>query len=119
MQSAGAGGDLRADDIIAELSADVLLGDKDRSALTLVREEFAGGYADLTVHNGLLLAEYCAIDNRYIQVAGPVLRPSRTPVLSSSIGSASASRRRVESATSATDVVSVPRRSPSTRTATT
>lgn len=78
--TAASPGDLREDSTIAELSLDVLLGDKDRTPLDLSLGEFAGGWHDLQVHDGLLLAEYCAIDLRYVTITGPVLRPSRQPL---------------------------------------
>ena len=62
------------------MRADLLLGQTDRTPLTLKVRNFADGWSDLTVRNGLVLAEYCAIDRRYIQLSKPFIRPSRTPM---------------------------------------
>ncbi|MBS1912280.1 MAG: choice-of-anchor D domain-containing protein [Bacteroidetes bacterium] len=73
-------GDVAASDVVAVLSAQVLLGESDRSLLGLSVGDFAGGNADLTVRNGLLIAEYCAIDKRYVHVSGPVIAAGTTPL---------------------------------------
>lgn len=72
--------DLAASDLVTTLAADVLLGNADRATLKLGVETFADGNADLAVRNGLLLAEYCAIDRRYVQITGPLLRAATTPM---------------------------------------
>jgi hypothetical protein len=76
-----ANGALSPSDLVAVLKTDLLLGDRDRSPITLSVESFAGGNADLRVGDGMVLAGYCAIDRRYVQVSGPVLVPEMTPVL--------------------------------------
>lgn len=78
--SGNASGDLAASDLVTTLTADVLLGNTDRSTLKLAVETFADGNADLDVRNGLLMAEYCAIDRRYVQITGPLLRAIATPM---------------------------------------
>jgi hypothetical protein len=82
MASDGSGGNLRSSGIFAVLRADVLLGDAFRTELPLTIEEFAGGFSDLEAHNGLLVAEYCAIDRRYLDVsrAEPFSRPTQQPL---------------------------------------
>jgi hypothetical protein len=75
-------GDLRSSDLLGVLRGDVLLGDGSRTPLPLDVQEFAGGYADLDLHDGLLVADYCAIDKRYLDVSGakPFSRPSQMPL---------------------------------------
>jgi len=83
MTSANANGDLSTAMVIASLRADVLLGRTDKSTLTLSLTEFADGWSNLKLHDGLLIAQYCAIDKRYVQLARPFIRPSETPLQSS------------------------------------
>lgn len=64
---------------LAVLTGDVLLGRGDRTPLRLNVESFADGWSDLTVHNGLLIAEYCAIDQRFVQLAKPFIRAATVP----------------------------------------
>ena len=76
-----ANGDLSPSDLVAVLKTDLLLGDKERSPIALSVESFADGNADLSVGDGMVLAEYCAIDRRYVRVSGPLLAPEMTPML--------------------------------------
>jgi hypothetical protein len=80
--SDGTTGSLNQSNIFGVLRADVLLGDALRTDLPLTIEEFAGGFADLEVHQGLLVADYCAIDRRYVDVsrAEPFSRPAQQPL---------------------------------------
>ena len=73
-------GNLVADDALAVLRGDILLGQSDRTLLRLNVSSFADGWADLEVHDGLLLAAYCAIDRRYVQLSKPFIRASQTPL---------------------------------------
>jgi hypothetical protein len=67
-------GDIGAGVLLATLDADILLGKSDRTTLDLSIERFAGGWHDLRVLDGLLIAEYCAIDRRYVQAAKAMIR---------------------------------------------
>lgn len=82
LQSDNANGDLSSGDLLATLQADILLGQTDRTPLLLKLLDFADGWQNITLHNGLVLAEYCAIDRRYIQLSKPFIRPLRTPLTS-------------------------------------
>jgi hypothetical protein len=73
-------GALGASPIIATLDAEILLGASDRTVLDLAVARFASGYADLAVHDGLILAEYCALDARYVSVNGPLIAATSTPL---------------------------------------
>ncbi len=67
------------DDIISTLPGDVLLGNADRTPLRLSVGTFADGFSRLEVRDGLLVAEYCAIDRRYVSLAKPFIRAVTTP----------------------------------------
>jgi hypothetical protein len=65
---------------IATLDAEVLLGASDRTALTLAVARIAKGYAEITTHDGLLVADYCALDRRYVALSGALIAASSTPL---------------------------------------
>lgn len=67
-------GDIGSGALLGALDADILLGQTDRTTLDLSIERFAGGWHDLQVLDGLLIAEYCAIDRRYVQAAKAMIR---------------------------------------------
>ncbi len=65
--------------LLARLPGEVLLGQADRTSLRLAVGTFADGFARLEVRDGLLIAEYCAIDRRYVTLARPFIRAVATP----------------------------------------
>ena len=66
--------------IIGTLEAEILLGTSDRTVLDLAVESFAGGWADLVVNDGLILADWCALDRRYVSVSGVLIAATSTPL---------------------------------------
>ena len=67
------------DNLLLMIPGDILLGQADRTPLRLGVESFADGFARLEVLDGLLIAEYCAIDRRYVALARPFIRSVTTP----------------------------------------
>lgn len=66
--------------VVGTLEAEILLGTTDRTVLDLAVERFAKGYSDLIVENGLVLADYCALDMRYVSVTGPFIAATSQPL---------------------------------------
>jgi hypothetical protein len=75
-------GTIQGSDIVATLRADVLLGNDMRTPLKITLDSFASGYSRLELRDGLLIAEYCAIDQRYVDPSGVTafLRPTCVPL---------------------------------------
>ncbi len=73
---------LRSGDVLAVLRGDVLLGDRFDSELQLDVSDFADGYAEITLRDGLLISEYCALDRRYVNASGvqSFVQPRQTPL---------------------------------------
>lgn len=84
LTTTNANGDVGTGMTLATLRADVLLGRTDRSILTLRLDDFADGWSRIDTWNGLLIAEYCAIDRRYVMLSKPFIRPSETPLKTTS-----------------------------------
>ncbi|MBC8146245.1 MAG: choice-of-anchor D domain-containing protein [bacterium] len=74
---------LSASPLLASLAADVLLGDKDRTVLALAIENLAGGFTKLNINNGLLIPNYCALDQRLVDVNGLLLSATSSPITTS------------------------------------
>lgn len=55
--------------VLASVDADLLLGNSNRSVVRVLVDSMAGGLTDLRIHNGLIHSEYCAYDQRRVQVA--------------------------------------------------
>ncbi len=60
------GQSLLLDTTLATINAEVLLGDNYQTPLTISVKNFADGYSDLTIRNGLLIPQYCVIDKRFV-----------------------------------------------------
>lgn len=73
-------GTLAASSIIGTLEAELLLGTTDRTVLDIAVESFAGGFAELTLNDGLILADWCALDRRYVSLNGPLIAATSTPL---------------------------------------
>jgi len=74
------GGALAPGTIIGTLEAEILLGTTDRTVLDLEVTRFAGGWAELVVNDGLILADWCALDRRYVSVSGLLIAATSTPL---------------------------------------
>lgn len=74
---------LSSSPMLVTLAAEVLLGDKDRTVLALMIEKLAGGFTKLNVNNGLLIPNYCALDQRMVNVGGLLLSATSSPMTTS------------------------------------
>ncbi len=63
-------GNLIQDDVLAMLSAEILLGDDYQTPLELEVTNFADGYSKITTNDGLLIAQYCSFDKRLLDATG-------------------------------------------------
>lgn len=73
---------LASGNLLAVLRGEVLLGNTFETDLKLVVNSFADGYADIRIHDGLLISEYCALDKRYVNTSGvqAFVQPRQTPL---------------------------------------
>ncbi|HYF02566.1 MAG TPA: choice-of-anchor D domain-containing protein, partial [Patescibacteria group bacterium] len=55
--------------VFAVLKADVLLGENYSSELVLKTDEFANGFSNIELKNGMLIGEYCAFENRLVDAS--------------------------------------------------
>ncbi|MCX6141291.1 MAG: choice-of-anchor D domain-containing protein [Candidatus Kapabacteria bacterium] len=76
--------------ILASIPADVMLSVASRTPVDITVIDFVDGYHDLRVEPGLLIASYCAKDQRLVQsTAGPIVWSQNGDVVISSVFSSS------------------------------